>query len=313
MPQWRRWTSAASSSACEPLAGVLAHRLQHEQTAFRAGAATAQEQLLVHQSLQRVEVGAGHRLGGLDRGPAGEHGEPARTPRASGALRRRWLQSIVARSVRWRSGASRGPPPSTSSARASRAFSCSAPSIRCGPRPARSRAAGRRAGGRSRRSRRVASGQLEAWLVAAGALDEQRAGRGLLDAAGWPRPGRRAARRVAVLGLQPQRLAAGRQHLGQRGPGGQQIADQAGRGQDVLEVVEHQQPVLGARKRTTASFGVSPSSGVTPSACAIALAHVLRVSRWPRARRTMRRRGARARARGRPPAPAASCPPRRGR
>ena len=63
--------------AGQPFAGVLAHRLEHEQTVVWGGPEAAQEQLLVDQALQRVDIGAGDRLGGVGRGPAGEHREPA--------------------------------------------------------------------------------------------------------------------------------------------------------------------------------------------------------------------------------------------
>ena len=168
---------------------------------------------------------------------------------ASRAFSRRWLQSIVARRVRWRSGASRGPLPRPSSTGARRAFSSwtSSSVVRA--------AASSMASGSPSRWRQISAtalgvvvGQLEASVVAAGALDEQRAGRGLRDGARvglcWEFE---RGDGVALLGLQSQRLAAGRDH-GQRRSGGQQLADQRGRRQQVLEVVEHQQPVLRAEE-----------------------------------------------------------------
>ena len=176
---------------------------------------------------------------------------PAKTAKranasASGALRRRWLQSIVARRVRWRSGASRGPPPRTSSVSGQ-------PGVQLlGVEHCRAR--GRQLD-RERQpvetatdlgdSAGVVHAQLELSVVAARALEEQRAGRGLLDrcrlALRWHR---QRGHRVTVLRPQSQTLAAGRQHL-QRRAGGQQIAHQGRRREQMLEVVEHEQTTLG--------------------------------------------------------------------
>ena len=63
----------------ELLQRVLADGLEHQQAGVGARAAAAHE-LLVDQPFERIEVGAGHPLGRLDRRAAGEDGEAPRTP-----------------------------------------------------------------------------------------------------------------------------------------------------------------------------------------------------------------------------------------
>ena len=146
-------------------------------------------------------------------------------------------------------------------------------------------------------------------VVAAGALDEQRAGRGLRDGGRVGLCGTAVGRRRAVLGLQSQRLAAGRQH-GQPRSGGQQVADQRRRRQEVLEVVEHQQHVLRGEEALDRKLGrlaLQRCDAQRPARSRSGRASALAVAA---SETNQRRRGARARARARPPAPAASCPPR---
>ena len=182
-------------------------------------------------------------------------------------------------------------------------------------------AASSMASGRPSRRRQISAtapalpvGQLEASVVAAGALDEQRAGRGLRDGG---RVGVRWDRQrgdgVAVLGL---RVAAAHgwspaRRAPERRPAGRRSAGAAGRRCSKLSSTSS--PRFEARKRSTATL-----EGLALQRCD---AHGLR----DRARDMLgargrgerdepsRRRGTRARARARPPAPAASCPPRPGR
>ena len=57
----------------EPFGRVLADRLEHPVALVREA-----QQALLDERLQRVEVGAGDLLGGLERAPAGEDGQRAR-------------------------------------------------------------------------------------------------------------------------------------------------------------------------------------------------------------------------------------------
>ena len=171
--------------------------------------------------------------------------------RCSASLSSSWLQSIVARSVCWRAGASRR--------RARRAERCvqALGDLAWGQQPA--------AGGRQldrqrqpvdapadlRDGRGVAVAELEVRIVRSRALGEQR---DRLDACQRLRVldrravGQRERRdRVALLGLQRERLAAGGEH-GQRGTGTQQAADERSGGEHVLEVVGDQQQVLGGEE-----------------------------------------------------------------
>ena len=59
----------------EALAGVGADRLQHPQPGGRVRVLAAHEQALGDEPVERVEAGAGDRLGRLDGGAAGEHRE----------------------------------------------------------------------------------------------------------------------------------------------------------------------------------------------------------------------------------------------
>ena len=129
----------------EPFDRELADRLEHPV----AVVAAAQE-ALVDQRRDLVEIGAADLLGGLQRAPAGEHGE-AGEQRCSAGVSRSWLQAIVARKVRCRSGADREPP-------ASRGSRCSSRSSSIGSDSAFTRAAASSiASGRQSRRRQISA------------------------------------------------------------------------------------------------------------------------------------------------------------
>ena len=96
----------------EPLAGVRAHRFEHREAGRLVRPRAAHQEALGDEAVERVEVGAGDGLRGVDGGAAREDGEPGEE-RLLVVASSSWLQSIVARSVRWRAGASPGPAPRT--------------------------------------------------------------------------------------------------------------------------------------------------------------------------------------------------------
>ena len=75
------------------------------------------------QRAERVDVRVADGLGRLERAAAGEDREAREQLLARRSSSRSWLQAIVARSVRCRSGASRAPPVSSGSRCSSRSSS----------------------------------------------------------------------------------------------------------------------------------------------------------------------------------------------
>ena len=165
----------------------------------------------------------------------------------SRASSRSTLQAIAARSVRCRSGTSRGP----FARRRAAAASPASPAARARPhgqRPARARAAGSRAGGTARRPPRAGTCASAARARA----HEQRHGLVLER--------ERRARRT-VLAVEPQR---GRLVTSTRTPGcGQELADERRRVLDVLEVVEHEQRRRSRRWSRSVSARGRPASSAT--------------------------------------------------
>ena len=139
------------------------------------------------------------------------------------------------------------------------------------PPRARARAAARRGGGTRSKSPGVDLGQLEGPITAVSTLHEQRAGSGARNRF-WIAVLRnlQGAHGVSLLLLELERLAAGRQHAHAR-TAGQEITDERSGGEQMLEVVEHQDAALGARKRWAAAIADPPRTGVTLSAWTIAL------------------------------------------
>ena len=168
--------------------------------------------------------------------------------------------SSVARSERWRSGRSRGPQLSSSS-RLLEALE-----------QRRERQQPRAVGGQLDRQRQPVQprADLRDDVVVVGrrpvrprrghARREQR--RGVGD--------RQRLHAVGVLGGQPQRRAAGREH-GQVRRRGEQLRDLRGVGEEALEAVEHEQRARAAAWRARAARRARPgSSATTPSAAAAA-------------------------------------------
>jgi hypothetical protein len=100
------------------LGGVGADRFEHPEPGDGVRVA-ADEHVLGDEPVERVEIGAGDRLGRLDGRAAGEDRKRAKHC-FSASLSMSWPQSMVARSVRWRAGASRAPVPNAPSARSRR-------------------------------------------------------------------------------------------------------------------------------------------------------------------------------------------------
>jgi hypothetical protein len=84
------------------------HGLEHREPGAGGRLPSADDQVLGLQPIERVDPRASDRLRRFDRGAADEDRE-AREARPLVGLSRSWLQAMVARSVRWRSGASRSP------------------------------------------------------------------------------------------------------------------------------------------------------------------------------------------------------------
>ena len=107
----------------EQLAGVLADRLQHREARLPGRPAQGTDEAVVDERSQRLEdveaVAAANRFRRLEGPAAREDREPCEEP-ALVVVRRPWLHSSVARSVRWRPGRSCAPPTSRSSARSRR-------------------------------------------------------------------------------------------------------------------------------------------------------------------------------------------------
>ena len=113
-----------------------------------------------------------------------------------------------------------------------------------------------------------------------------------------------------VLAGDAQRLAAGREHP-QAGRGAEQPVDEPGARLDhVLAVVEHEQELRGRRGGRRAAPRRAAPTGPAPRARSRRPAPPGRRCSPARDRRTRPHRRTRAGTRGRPPWPAASCPPR---
>ena len=234
----------------------------------------------------------------------------------SSSLSSSWLQSIVARSVCWRAGASRG----AGAQRAERGVQAlrdlrRVTAARSGRPPARSPAAARRHAGRSPRPRRVVVAQLELRVVRSRALAEQRdgvhVGQRLRVRSALGQRERRHG--VALLGLQGERLAARGQHrdAGTRDRSSPPMNGAAPSRCSQLSTTSSR--CLAARKRSTACSADSPESGVIAERADDRRGNVLRSLARRRATRSARRPRSRARRRARPRARAASCRHRRGR
>ncbi len=175
----QRDLAGVSPAVLEPLAGVLADRLQHPEP---VALAVHLHERLVDERLQLVEAWSRRALRRRPRRRRAVH-PPAKTAirrkrRCSGSVRSEWLQSIVARSVCCRSGVSRGPEVSTSRAWSSRSSSAS------GERSRSRAAASSSASGRPSRRRQTAATAAAFCGVSSNepsrrsrALDEQRDGR----------------------------------------------------------------------------------------------------------------------------------------
>ena len=250
----------ASSSVARARAarGVLVDRLEHP-----VALAVEDDEALVDERLQRVEVGAAHLLGRLERAAAGEdreRGEEAAAPprRAARTTSRAWRAASAG------AGRRRG-------RRCSRSSRCAEPledlrrarARSCAPRRARPRAAAVEPRGTARRSRPRARARE----------------RGQNSATASPAGERRQA--VLALGLHLQALARGDEQRQPRA-GGEQRREPRRRVDDLLHVVEHeQQPpladVLGeavlraeraarsSRARTPASRRPARSTQKTPA------------------------------------------------
>ena len=168
---------------------------------------------------------------------------PAKTARrakrsCSAGVSRSWLQAIVARSVRCRSGADREPPASSGSR-------CSSRSSSTGSESAFTRAAASSiASGRQSRRRQISATSpfaAKSELTASGPLHEE------LDRLPLPQ-------RIdgdLPLAVEVQRLAARDEH-GQLRTRADRLGDAGGGVEQMLEVVEHEQQALVADRRPTA-------------------------------------------------------------
>ena len=200
----------------EALAGVRADRLEHRQPRGAVWLPAAHEQALGDEAVERVEVGAGDRLRRLHRRAAAEDGEPRETRLARPRVSSSWLQSIVARSVCWRAGASRAPAPNARSAVSRRS------AISAGDSSSQRAAASSIASGSpsTRRQISATAASLPSPSSNSGSCARARCAK---SATASPSGGASASRtavssygerrdRVALLGLQGERLAAGREH-----------------------------------------------------------------------------------------------------
>ena len=172
--------------------------------------------------------------------PPREDGQPVEELRARAASSRSWLQAIAARSVRWRSGASRAPPVSSGSRRRAARAAARRSGRRPGRPPARSPAGARRAARRPRP--RSSSARVEAGAAASPArgtaptASSIASGCSRYSCSAWTCSGSRLVTRI-------DESRAGRRAGG----------DVGGRVHDLLEVVEHQEqrrvPISPRRRR----------------------------------------------------------------
>ena len=232
----RRGSFRASPAGCGACACLAAH-----------------EQALGDQAVERVEAGAGDRFGRLRPSRRRRRRRTRAKHRCSASLSSSWLQSMVARSVCWRAGASRGARPSAPSASSRR----SAISPGDEQPAARRRQLDRQrqpvdAPADLRDRGRVGVVQVEAGVVGARSLAEQRDGSPRRPARPRPRASRARAARAATPGSAPRPAALSGSRLVARtvsaGQAVQQPADERRGRQHVLEVVDHQQQVLGGQE-----------------------------------------------------------------
>ena len=199
------------------------------------------DQALVHE---RRECGD---VAGKDASTSLTSNGPANTARSANACRSRsssrsWLHSIAARRVRWRSGASRGPPVRGRAGGRGAPGSPPGTAGACGRRPARSRGAGRRAAGRSRPRPRLVRGDT---------LSERRSTLREEDRRRFVAEG---LERVLVLLVEVQALSARREDRQPRAIG-EEVGDRRSCTEHLLEIVEDEQqaPISDCVSRVTAS------------------------------------------------------------
>ena len=220
----------------EPLERVLAHRLEHREP--RAAAGSRSRLCCASAPSSGAPIEHTSRAAASSQPPA-KTASRANAAR-SGSASSRWLQSIVARSVRWRSGASRGPPAASVEPPRQAASSIAAGARHAAARrgqldrqrqPVEPAADLRDRAGASSSTKPVAGGPRS--------RDEQ------LDRGGVARGARRLGQgqrrdRVLVLAVEAQQRPARDQHLQRRRRRRAAGDDRRGR-VDVLEVVEHEQ------------------------------------------------------------------------